>query len=809
MRKALSLALFSASILAGLAALAQERPEPHVFDFEDDADFDQQPDYWQRKFSRDFRHYLTARLSESVSHTGKRSLEFVQNGGGISYRSREFPVSPGFDYRLEAWVKAEGLEESTARVRILWLDAFKRELASHATPPVGGTTDWTKVEVLVDSVPRYAAYALIDCVMEGKDINGYAWFDSIAVAEHPKLSVGLGTPGNLVAPGSPRVLVGKVTGLRYPVAALELELLDYIGRPVWSRSEMIKPVTNAYEFAWQIPSGFYGYFTAKSSMAPAGGLLLERRTPLVLPAPLPPIEGSSKSVLAVDVADSSVWLGERQPLLRSLGVSLRVELGAPGDPRSAAARSLLHSLAEERFSPVAVLPLHLLSDSYQETVRRVVREYGGLVDAWQVGSTSESVGSMEQELLASLRALRELTHPMPIGLPAAMAERIPSLSEVDFVVLRVPESASPDSACSRLADAKARWHTVWVELPVRGDGAPQQELQWLAETTLGLVRHGAGLIFVTSAGEQQPLFDYDIIPTATYLAWRNLNGLLSGASYAGALRLPGRSQNMIFRRGDQLLLACWNSQSSMPEPVDLGEEVEFCDIFGQRLHFPRIEGESQIRVGGLPVFATKLDRTIIEMTLAARQLRDKLYSKAGEQPQGISVTSRLRENLACVLDLWYPPGFAPEHRRFVFDLGPDETYAAEAPVTVPRDVVLGNFMLRALLQVSGRRPLTLELQKEFAVVSDIEMKAEVRRKPQLVEVFQEVTNNSDSTLQLVGLVGSPGELPIQSLPARMAPGGKFVRSYSLPAESVKGKKLWIAVRELDGIRFVNRFVYID
>ena len=789
--------------VAASAVFGEEGAAVHVFDFEEDRDFNGQPDLWRRVISSEYPAYLEGGLTDKTAHSGTHSLAFFQNGGNLLYRSPPMEISPLHDYELEAWVKTEGLGRSEVRVRIIWLNVFKRELGSTATEPVVGSTDWTKVRLFADSIPKGTSLAVIECLMEGRDIRGSAWFDSIRLAEHPKLTIGLGTRGNLIPPGVPRVALGKITGLPGPSTRIALELRDYLGRSAWQRTEAIRPMTDSYEFAWGLPSELYGFYTANCSVAPEGGPVLDVRVSVTFPPPIFIERMGREPVLGIDLPKPQVWAGERLGMLGSLGTALRMEIDNSDVDKAKEVQRLLWLLAKEKSFPVAVIPMRMIIDGGEDAVKWALIEYGDLVGAWQVGVHGESAEG-DADVVKTLGVLRELTHPTPVGMLEELAEELVSFSP-DFVVVRPAKGADADGISAELARATSRWGRVWIELP--GDLA--DDLQRLSETTLRCVREGVERIMLLPSGDGPALFDDELSPTASYLVWRNFNSLFSGSKYAGELRLPEGSENVVFRNEKELVLACWSDGLRQVEATNLGDEVKFWDIFGRRRFFPGVGGKSLIQTGELPVFATGLNRTIMEMTLSARLLTETLYMEAGLQRQGLSVANRLGDNLECVLDLRYPPGFSPEHRRYVFDLGPDEEYVGEAPVSVPRDAVPGKQMLYATLAVSGRESLFLEIFKEFEVVSEIEMNTRVRREGEFVEISQEVINHADAAVDLVGLAGVPGELPQQSLPATVEPGGMIVRSYRFPIEKVDGKRIWVAVREMNGTRFINRYIDID
>ncbi len=169
-------ALFSAQ----LRPLDNVAPNPS---FEQDRNRDEQPDGW-----RPFAFESPAKLAwdDRVAHTGRRSLRISD-----SYRpeqtndwkrrtgrwvSIQRPVEPGSSYRLEVWVKTEGVT-GQAYAHLAW-QRQGHWLSEVATQRLSGTHDWTKLSVTAVA-PANADTLLISLNLSNS--KGTAWFDDVKV----------------------------------------------------------------------------------------------------------------------------------------------------------------------------------------------------------------------------------------------------------------------------------------------------------------------------------------------------------------------------------------------------------------------------------------------------------------------------------------------------------------------------------------------------------------------------------------------------------------------------------------------------
>ncbi len=106
--------------------------------------------------------------------SGKRSVMIAsQEGADIGWQT-SVAVSPFSRYRLSAWIKTENVRTTSGKGALLNL----HNIQPLQTPPVSGTRDWTKVELLFDSESNDVVE--INCLFGGWGLaTGTAWFDDL------------------------------------------------------------------------------------------------------------------------------------------------------------------------------------------------------------------------------------------------------------------------------------------------------------------------------------------------------------------------------------------------------------------------------------------------------------------------------------------------------------------------------------------------------------------------------------------------------------------------------------------------------
>lgn len=135
------------------------------------------PEGWERA-EEDAQHRLA--WVEGVARTGRRSVQTLVAAGApptwVKFHQTRIPVEPGRRYRLQGWVKAEGVKGTVGW--FLHVFGEKGEWPINRLLNAGeGTYDWRPVEFTF-TVPENGRWATIGTVLYGA---GTAWFDDVAL----------------------------------------------------------------------------------------------------------------------------------------------------------------------------------------------------------------------------------------------------------------------------------------------------------------------------------------------------------------------------------------------------------------------------------------------------------------------------------------------------------------------------------------------------------------------------------------------------------------------------------------------------
>ncbi len=109
---------------------------------------------------------------------GTRAVQCADVGKG-GWTTQWVDLEPGRAYRVEGWVRTEGVEGSGVLFDFSWHDAYGTRIGTAATQPrVKGTTAWTKVSLTAFVPPSASRRCLLGMPVTGNS-KGKAWFDDL------------------------------------------------------------------------------------------------------------------------------------------------------------------------------------------------------------------------------------------------------------------------------------------------------------------------------------------------------------------------------------------------------------------------------------------------------------------------------------------------------------------------------------------------------------------------------------------------------------------------------------------------------
>jgi alpha-N-arabinofuranosidase len=114
-------------------------------------------------------------VDETVFHSGRRCVRISSTAGSDAYFQTDVAVKPFAKYRLSGWIKTKDLVPGKSQGALFNLDGLDVR-----TPAIGGTRDWTRLEVVFDTGANDGVS--VNCLFGGWGrATGTAWFDDLAL----------------------------------------------------------------------------------------------------------------------------------------------------------------------------------------------------------------------------------------------------------------------------------------------------------------------------------------------------------------------------------------------------------------------------------------------------------------------------------------------------------------------------------------------------------------------------------------------------------------------------------------------------
>ncbi len=394
------------------------------FDFDERkrGNFERTPMLWTRVAGPGQPAYSDAALDDSDGHAAAPSFHFALRGGNIGYvyKGADLPVSPGADYVLEGYIRAQGLAHASAFIVCYLVDALGDPVpGSHqATPRIAGDCDWTRVViefscearearrlgielwVLQDYAWMHESDRAIDPITR-QEVQADVWFDDIALYRQPRLRLAVQPAGGIVRAGQGAMLELAAQNPTLEVLEVEVSVVDGRGhRPLTTRLPV--DASASAEKSVAVPPLEIGYYRVEAALRAADDVLVERRAAFVV---LPELGGGPGPGGDVGV-DLGPWVVDRPEhvgaLVSALPCSL-VRVVLPGPDRDALdvvadgrLKRLTRELTQGGRELLAALPLDLLRDlglegdaPIGETAGSVIAACGSVVAYWQRGAAGE------------------------------------------------------------------------------------------------------------------------------------------------------------------------------------------------------------------------------------------------------------------------------------------------------------------------------------------------------------------------------------------------------------------------------------
>lgn len=349
-----------------------------AFDFNERplGNYEETPMFWTRLVGEGLPAYSSGRLDDTVGHAAPPSFLLTLRGGSVvyEYAQQDLAVLAGADYRIDGYVRTEGLEYARAFIAcyLVGRDGQRISGSDRISDLVGPSKDtlaaadagWQRVEiVLPGDFPGAQALRVQLWVLQGyvwrdpdeksvdpiirQDVRARVWFDDITISRLPRLRLALSHPAGLIQPDADASFVVELHNATLSDLSVELTVSDEAGVERFrTRADVAPTISQRLEIA--VPSLPAGFYHARARLLAGADALLERaRCFAVLPA-LPTDLSDRRPDLGVDLGPwphtDPATVAE---LITALGCGA-VKLGVPmiGAPRSDAETEYLHQIRD-------------------------------------------------------------------------------------------------------------------------------------------------------------------------------------------------------------------------------------------------------------------------------------------------------------------------------------------------------------------------------------------------------------------------------------------------------------------------------
>jgi hypothetical protein len=634
----------------------------HHFDFDERAEgnLEDLPKYWESLRPRGFPHYAKASFDWQVGRSAPPSFHLMSEGRNVAYQylGPDTRVRADTDYRIEGFIRADGLEHARACLTGHFLDKAGRPLPETLVRSrfVGGAADrdrWVRVELFFADAPVEAhTIGLIGWVVQRSvwnlvppplhhiprtDVRGGAWFDDITVYALPRVQVTTGTPGNVLAASDQQVLRVLLADDDGSMLDGTLSITDADGKPLEVHSvpavvgENVDPRLVG---VGHLPPGLY---YARLDVHADDRLIVSRELRFARLAPWHrDIEALARSFgVVVDPRSRSHPEAELALLQRQMVRSAKVPVwtGLPG-PRPThqerrAEDRLFQALVRDGFALTGVLfgpprelarsrgsyvptLVELLSGDpavWKEHLTTVVAPNASSFHWWQIGPdrVDRDLTPIDEDRRATAAAqVRDVMRPfvmvprlaVPVSTTVEPAE---DRTPVQQVSLALGRDLRPDLIGEKIAAYRRVGYKdvcVYVEPLPEGLYRRQPRLADWAQRVITARHAGADAVFVPQTWRVRTTVQGPVTePLETYLVLRTIADVLGDAEPGKRVWIDGGVECLAFEDAETDILALWDPAAppgGSRYAIQLGQADRQIDLWGVPTSLARDDTGRQI-----------------------------------------------------------------------------------------------------------------------------------------------------------------------------------------------------------------------
>ena len=720
------------------------------------------------------------------------------------------------------------------------------------------------------------------------DLHGSAWFTNISICRLPKMTVDADLPTHLYLDTQHPTVHCNIFSLTDQDTAVTVSLLDVAGRELAHESIPLQiddahDIDARRGVAlWQPDLPCPGFYRAKISLPGGYGKSLEQEITLaVIHQYAPPISGEfgwtlprgEKPLALAQLADLAaagginwvkfpVWSAaastdradQIQTLVDQLDTNHAQLIALLNDPPESITKQL--GVGDH---PPAAQVFSAKTEIWFPALEPIVAQLSRQIHWWQLGADSDLSFVGDNELTATLeRAQKQLQvygQPAHVGfawlptrtdLPAKLPPRT-------FISLSpATEHGCPDgnraqggrtqNVIAGVIGKPQANSSISVESSSTAEVPPYARLLNLSplpaaqSNTLDRARNLALQMIAAKLDQADGIFIPDLCNSDLgllnddgsvgdlLLPWRTTALAITGAKPLGSLRLAGGSNNFIFARDHQLVMAIWNDKSSDKKPNELpaiqsadpqsitesttlGDRLAQIDLWG-RVTEPSLDpqGHAQLAVGPAPIFITNLDEPLVRWQLSASLQASRWPSQLGVPITDIlTLTNPYPDSVSGVVRLSNPQRWRFTPREIPFKLAAGETRQIPFEVTLPYDASTGHQELRLDFDLTADRRRQLTVYRPVEVGDDsvtFDIATHLSDQGDLI-VEQKLVNKTDEPVSFKCSLFAVDRRRMSTQIVNQSRGSD-VQTYHLPnGRALLGQTLWLRAEETSGSRTLN------
>lgn len=857
-------AILILAAIAGAPTETRHREAVEVFhcNFDQgwDEDYDQWPEGWSRRKGTGYPHYLPIKIVEAQAG-GDRALRIGLNGGAAVVVSPKIQIEHLFTYVLEALVSTEKLVNDQAYLAVTFLDENGTALETCAGPKVGGSQSSRKISMgpLAPSSQR-ARYAVIELHLEPADtpadLRGSASFADVWFGRLPRMRLETTAPLNIYFDRGQVEVRCELSGLFQNDPMVRFELVDGSSeieqRNQQSRTIISEaaPATKVFGARLIDEKGFVGraiwrpkvvepgYYIARVTLEGHKGSILQRETTLVVMDPQPatssgefgwslpqgehpaslPVLATLLPQLGINWVKFPVWVSEKDlgRLDRVVTFAERMSrqhidsVGLLCDP-PAEVGPQLGGLSK----PTAADIFSTEAEVWYPLVEPAITRLSLQVRWWQLGRDQDcsfmGYPKLPTKLSGIKKELQQFGQEIHLGIGWRLGSEAPRASAPpwEFLSLSSDPPLTADELSSYLPAYPSTAARRWLVLTPLSSGLYRAEVRAkdLVERMIAAKMQRAEAVFIPDPFDAATgLMHEDGTPGELLLPWRTTATVLRGATYIGMLYLPGGSENRIFSRDGELVMAIWNKRRGT-EHLELGENARSLDAWGRSRTLTDGTSVQPLDVGPMPTFVVGISQPLVTWNMACRFENTTLPSVFGvPHSNAIVVKNTFNQGVSGRMRLVAPSDWKVYPNSFEFKLAPGEEQHQPLSITLPFDAVTGRQPVKFEFEVSGERRYQFTVDRWVDIGQDdimLEVATRLNERGEL-EVEQRVVNQSAREVSFKCFLYAPERRRMVSQVVRLGQGTD-TKIYRLPrGEDLVGKTLLVRAEELGGSRTLNQ-----